>query len=145
LHLHNHLLKIHFYYFRHHRRCTAISIITASPPPPISTPSTPTTAVIIVCHQFRYTYDATHIMPAVLCGNSRLQFEISKNGGEIWDAVGQVRFLCCAAPFLFVTIRVVSVHELHDKYVGQCQFSQFSQLRLADSGRTYWMWSLCIY
>jgi hypothetical protein len=29
-------------------------------------------------------------MPAVLCGGSRLQFEISKNGGETWDAAGQV-------------------------------------------------------
>ena len=40
----------------------------------------------------RYTYDVSPFMPAVLRGGSRLQFEISKNGGETWDAAGQVTF-----------------------------------------------------
>ena len=38
-------------------------------------------------------------MPAVLGGGSRLQFEISKNGGETWDAAGQVTLLAQLARY----------------------------------------------
>lgn len=60
--------------------------------------------------QVRYTYDASSFMPAVLQGGSRLQFEISKNGGETWDAAGQVTSLAATCA-LHVT-QHSSVYEL---------------------------------
>jgi hypothetical protein len=46
-------------------------------------------------------------MPAVLGGGSRLQFEISKNGGETWDAAGQVTSISNFKP-------CVTRHTFHD-------------------------------
>ena len=57
--------------------------------------------------QVRFTYDASPFMPAVLGGGSRLQFEISKNGGETWDAAGQVTSISNFKP-------CVTRHTFHD-------------------------------
>ena len=72
--------------------------------------TTPEPALSDACFQVRYTYDASSFMPAVLQGGSRLQFEISKNGGETWDAAGQVTSLAATCA-LHVT-QHSSVYEL---------------------------------
>ncbi len=73
----------------------------------------------------RFTYDASPFMPAVLSGGSRLQFEISKNGGETWDAAGQV-----ASPIARHTSHVTlhtTVHELLCKRVSERELPHRSQ------------------
>jgi hypothetical protein len=66
-------------------------------------------------------------MPAVLSGGSRLQFEISKNGGETWDAAGQVALPIARYTSSHVT-RHTTVHELLCKRVSERELPRRSQL-----------------
>ena len=86
-------------------RYATLSRESSSPSLSHPSPSSPTPPPCT--RQVRFTYDASPFMPAVLGGGSRLQFEISKNGGETWDAAGQVTSISNFKPF-------VTRHTFHD-------------------------------